>query len=392
MRTPQLTLGGFCYTDRMMNRTWRIGIDCRLGGKEHAGIGRYIENLAIRLPSLAEKVDRNIEWVFFFHDNEQAKEFHLPDTVKVVIVPFRHYSLREQFSGHQIFTKEKLDLLHVPHFNVPLFYKGKMVVTIHDLLWHEYKGSHVTTLPMWQYFLKYRAYLFTVDQAIKRAAWILVPADTVKKTVLKYYPFAKAKVEVTCEGIASEYKQALKTAPEVSKAKREKQLVYVGSLYPHKNVQVIFDALKDLPDFKLILSGTRNVFQEEVKKQVEKMGLRDRVEFRGYLTDKELVQLYQESFALIQPSLSEGFGLTGVEAMAAGIPVVASQIPIFQEIYQDAAIYFDPLSSASFKEALHCLEFENWGKILEKGKKIASQYDWDKTASQTLQSYIRVLK
>jgi len=376
----------------MSQKIWRIGIDCRLAGKKHAGIGRYIENLLIRLPVLSQKQGHPVDWIFFFFNQEQVDEFDLPDTVKVVFVPYRHYSISEQLFAHTIFSQQKLDLLHVPHFNIPLLYKGKLIVTIHDLLWHEYKGVGVTTLPAWQYFLKYRAYLYVTTQAIRRANWLLVPAETVRKTVLKYYPYVKSKLEVTTEGIAVPYRDVLQKNSEVSRAKRRKQLIYVGSLYPHKNVMVVIKALIELPDFKVILVGTRNVFQDKIRKQVEKLNFADRVEFKGYVTDADLIQLYQESFALVQPSLSEGFGLSGVEAMASGIPVIASHIPIFQEIYKDAAMYFDPFSSSSFAQAVKNIEFESWSKIIEKGKKIASHYSWDKTANQTFQSYTRLLK
>ncbi len=384
--------GGFCYTEPMNQKTWRIGIDCRLAGKKHAGIGRYIENLIIRLPQLSSTQSHQVEWVFFFSDKAQAEEFEIPENVTSIFVPYRHYSVAEQVFVPRIFARQHLDLLHIPHFNIPLLYKGKIMVTIHDLLWHEYKGNQVTTLPKWQYFMKYKAYLYTTDQAIKRASWILVPAETVKKTVLKYFPFAKSKIEVTTEGIAEPYREALLHDNEVSKAQRKKQLVYVGSLYPHKNVMIAVKALQELPHFTLIIVGTRNVFQEQMKKEIKKLGLEDRVEFKGYLTDEELITLFRESFALVQPSLSEGFGLTGIEAMAAGLPVVASQIPIFQEVYQDAAMYFDPFSSSSFAQAVQNIEFDSWSKITEKGKKVANHYDWDKTAELTFQSYIRLLK
>jgi len=363
-----------------------------MAGKRHAGIGRYVENLIIRLPQLSQELQQSIHWVFFFNDEEQVAEFDLPDDVEVILIPYRHYSVAEQIFAHAFFTRAHLDLLHIPHFNIPLLYRGKILLTIHDLLWHEYKGAHATTLPMWKYRLKYQAYLFTVRQAIHRANWILVPAETVKKIVVKYYPLAQAKTEVTSEGIAKQYQELISEPSKTTKTKRKKQLIYVGSLYPHKNVIVAIQALAKLPDFTLILAGNRNVFQNQVRQQVADLHMTDRVEFRGYLSDAELIELYQESFALIQPSLSEGFGLTGVEAMAAGIPVIASHIPIFQEIYGQAPIYFDPLSSDSFVNAVEKLDLSDWPKLIEKGKQVATQYDWHETAIKTLQAYIRVLK
>jgi hypothetical protein len=146
------------------NQHLTIGIDCRLAGKKHAGIGRYIENLVIRLPKVAKEQKDNrqtIKWVYFFYDQSQANEIsdQIPEsnrsTIKTVIAPIRHYSLAEQVKLPAIFKKENLDILHVPHFNVPILYAGKLVVTIHDLLWHERKGLHVTTLHPFLYWLTY---------------------------------------------------------------------------------------------------------------------------------------------------------------------------------------------------------------------------------------------
>src|SRR5258708_33114315 len=176
-----------------------IGIDCRLAGNQHAGIGRYIENLVVRLPNLAPE----IYWVYFFHNQAQANEVlpSVPKNVKVVLTPFRHYSLSEQLKLPSVFAQEKLNLLHVPHFNAPLFYKGKLLITIHDLLWHEQQGLDVTTLPKWQYYAKYAAYRYVTTQAVKKAAAIFVPAETIKQVVATYYPAAQNKIIVTKEGI-----------------------------------------------------------------------------------------------------------------------------------------------------------------------------------------------
>jgi glycosyltransferase involved in cell wall biosynthesis len=209
---------------------------------------------------------------------------------------------------------------------------------------------------------------------------------------LKYYPFGASKIVVTKEGIAQPYAMQLQRHEVTTKNKRLAQLIYVGSLYPHKNVKVILEALKQLPDYKLLLVGTRTVFQTQTLKQVQLLGVEKQVVFSGYLTDEELIKLYQTSLALIQPSLSEGFGLTGVEAMASGIPVIASRIPIFQEIYQDAAQYFDPMNPASFAQAVHELELADWPKTLQKGAKVAAQYNWQKTAQATWQAYLQVIR
>jgi glycosyltransferase involved in cell wall biosynthesis len=364
------------------NSPYKIGIDCRLSGNAHAGIGRYIEELIIRLP----KLDKNRQFILFFYSQQQANDFieklqPKPDNIKVVISPIKHYSLNEQLKMPGIFSKESLDILHVPHFNVPIFYKGNLVVTIHDLLWHEFKGLHVTTLKPYFYYLKYWAYRFITRMAIKKANKIIVPAQTIKKTLTKYFPWSKNKIQVTKEGYSKKFR------PIVNNASVNRTFLYVGSLYPHKNVNIILKALKSLPEYKLEVIGSRNIFQDQAKMEVIKLDISKQVDFLGYLSDEQLNKKMAESFALIQPSLSEGFGLTGVEAMAAGIPVIASEIPIFKEIYQDGVVFFEPQYPTDFVRAVNMLEKMDRKKLIKKGIKIANEYSWDKMAEETLSVY-----
>jgi len=359
----------------------RTGLDCRLAGEQHAGIGRYTQNLAQRLIT-----NQQYQWVLFFFSKKQADEVlgatkTRPANLEVIITPVRHYSLKEQLVLPVIFRQARLDLLHIPHFNIPVFYFGKIVVTIHDLLWHEQRGSHVTTLPAWQYWLKYGAYQFTVKQAVNRAQKIFVPSETVAKTVKKYYPDIKDKLITTYEGIADSF-----LTTKIEKKPTKNQLVYTGSLYPHKNLEVVFKALKKLPEFSLKLVGSRSVFQEETLQLTKKYQVEEQVEFLGRLPDQQLIKLYQESYALVFPSLSEGFGLPGLEAMAVGLPVIASDIPIFQEIYQDSAAYFDPNSAEELVEKVRILG-PSRSILTKSGKELVTKYSWSAMTDTTITTY-----
>ncbi len=326
----------------------RIGIDCRLAGAKHAGIGRYIQELVTRLPALAPQ----IEWVLFFHEEEQSR----------------------QVLG---------DVIHLQN----LKYQGKIAVTIHDLLWHEHQGAEMTTLPSWQYQFKHLMYRYVVRQAVQRATVIFVPAETIRNTVSSYYPKVASKIVVTKEGVNEHFF----CEEQASRPKIDKKLIYVGSLYPHKNIKLVINALAQLPEYTLVIAGTRNIFQEHIREYVQEKKLSNQVEFLGYVSDEDLCRMYQHSFALVQPSLSEGFGLTGVEAMAAGIPVLASKISIFTEIYQDAAIYFDPFSVSSFREAVSHVAQLDRSEMVRKGKTVAQQYSWEKMAQETLQKCMEIL-
>lgn len=359
----------------------RIGIDARLSGSKHAGIGRYAQNLIRELVHSKKKHT----FICFFYDELQKEEVlgtaAKNKNIQSVIAPIRHYTINEQRYLPKIFAKNNLDLLHVPHFNVPIFYKGKLIITIHDLLWHEYKGSSVTTLSPIKYLLKYLFYRLVTRIAVHKAEKILVPAETIKNTVIKFYPKVANKIVVTKEGA-----QIADLSKQKKLPKLKNTFLYVGSLYPHKNLTLILQSLSSLPDYTLLIAGARSVFQDKVKAYVKQKNLESQVTFLGYVSDEKLSELYQQVTALVQPSFSEGFGLTGVEAMSFGTSVLASDIPIFKEIYQDAAYYFSPHSTASFVQAVHALE-KNPDKRNFEGQDLAQTYSWKTMAQQTLATY-----
>jgi glycosyltransferase involved in cell wall biosynthesis len=376
----------------MPHGPYTIGIDCRLSGSTHAGIGRYIENLITRLPF--DKPD--YRWVLFFYHRSQVpleKRFQRAveqGTVTIVFAPIKHYSLAEQFKLPATFNQHQLDLLHVPHFNAPLLLSKNtpLVLTIHDLLWHQHRGTTVTTLAPWKYWLKYVGYRLITTSAISRAKALLVPSQAVKDTVSRYYHFAQGKIKVTYEGATDE---AFAAKPKLTTALQSKTLLYVGSLYPHKNVNVVLKALKQLPDFTLEVAGSRSVFRDALLKQATELGVTDQVKLLGFVPDHQLRQKYQTCLALVQPSLSEGFGLTGLEAMVAGGAVIASDIPVFKEIYQDGAVYFDPHSADALVAVVTNLVATSRTKLVDRGQRVAQRYSWQTMADQTLAVYQTVL-
>lgn len=377
-------------------KTYTIGIDARLAGSKHAGIGRYSENLIRRLIklSLQKQSPAQIKFVLFFFDAEQAKEVlgELVKTpsIKVVITNIKHYGLKEQLLLPKIYKKYKLDLLYVPHWNVPVSYQGKLAITIHDLLWHEQKGTGATTLKPWQYYFKYLAYRFISRQAAKKTQIIFVPTQAIKDTVAHYYAFAKNKITISKEGLADNYEALLKQDIKIN-PRPKKQLIYTGSLYPHKNLKVIIKSLSKIPKYKLLIASSRNVFQDQIQALVSRYKVKKQVVFLGFVSDKKLLAIYQESMALVQPSFSEGFGLTGIEAMASRLPVLASDIKVFKEIYQNAAFFFDPNSCENFLKALSDLELSNRKQVTDRGLKIASQYSFDKMAQEIWTKLLRQL-
>jgi glycosyltransferase involved in cell wall biosynthesis len=252
----------------------------------------------------------------------------------------------------------------------------------------------VTTLPKWLYWIKYLGYRFISSTAIKKAQAIIVPAQTVKDQLLKRFPVAKKLIHVTYEGVDT---TALNSGKKISSKTTQMPhpfLVYVGSLYPHKNIRVVLQSLTRTPDLHLALVGSRNIFQDQVKEQVSNLKIESQVHFLGYVPDEELGMLYQQALALVQPSFSEGFGLTGIEAMAMDCPVIASDIPIFKEIYGEAAVFFDPHSPESLSKGITTLRAftsKSRQEIIKKGQHQVKKYDWQDMALKTYNVYLSVL-
>lgn len=169
-----------------------------------------------------------------------------------------------------------------------------------------------------------------------------------------------------------------------------KYFLYVGSAYPHKNLNRLMEAMvllnKNL-DAKVLLriASSRNVFTKRLEADKNEF-----MELLGFVPDEELPDLYRNSVAFVFPSLMEGFGLPGIEAMEAGTLVLASDIPVFREIYEDAAIYFNPYDFSSIEKAMQNVltlsEEERESKIVY-AQKFVKRYSWEKMAKETLKVY-----
>jgi len=361
----------------------RIVIDARMYGLEHAGIGRYVSNLINSL----EKIDKNNDYFLLlrkkYFDSLKIKEHNFHK----ILADYSHYSLREQILLPFKLLKLNPDLVHFPHFNAPFLWWGNQIVTIHDLIKNVSKGSQTTTRNQSIYWLKYFGYRLLLLIVILRAKKILVPSNWVKKSLAERYRVGKEKVIVTYEGVdhnvfSPEINNDVKVLENL-KIKKP-YLIFTGSLYPHKNVVSLVEAAKIL-NMNLVISSARNIFMERFKENVIKMGAGGLVNFVGFVPDDQLSVLYREAVAFVFPSFVEGFGLPGLEAMAAGCSVIASNSSCLPEIYGESAIYFDPKKTEELVGQIKKLHTdpELRKALIAKGKKQAKRYSWDEMARKT---------
>ncbi|MDO8261209.1 MAG: glycosyltransferase family 1 protein, partial [Candidatus Magasanikbacteria bacterium] len=169
-------------------------------------------------------------------------------------------------------------------------------------------------------------------------------------------------------------------------------LIYVGNAYPHKNLETLFAAIKIInkkTKLNLVVVTARNVFSKRLEVQIAKNNLEKNVQITPYIQSDELNSILRNSEAYVFPSLSEGFGIPGLNAMAAGVPVLASNIPTLQEIYQDAAIYFEPKNPTDIADKIINLLKSSKTKddLIKKGFTQVKKYSWQKMAEETLKVY-----
>ena len=364
----------------------QLVIDVRMFGLKHAGIGRYVQELIRHLPKYA----KDIKTTLICHPNDSnALNSLIPSGWRTHSISAPHYSLAEQYHLAQILYHLRPALVHFPHFNYPVSYRGKFVVTIHDILWHKQKGTQVTTLPPWYYWPKYIAYRFVIKQAITQAVSIITPSQFVKNDLIHTFKLDKHKIIPIHEGVFPAY---FKQFPAVSRLPHQPYLIYTGSFYPHKNINRLIRAIKILNQTNnsvhLYLVGAQSVFQQKTADFINQIQAGKWVTFTGFISDKKLVQYYQHAAAFVFPSLSEGFGLPGLEALACGCPVIAADSSSLPEIYGPHACYFDPTSTKSLLTAIsQTLSHPPSTSVRLRYRTYASQFDWDATARLTAKIY-----
>ena len=377
----------------------RICIDARLYGLEHAGLGRYV----MRLVEDILKLDKKNNYVLFLNSTHIDK-FKNKKRVKVVTTNIPIYSLAEQTILPFVFLKEKLDLLHVPHFNAPLIYPRKFILTIHDLIKHDSKGPETTTRNQGLYLFKRFGYLALTNLIAHRADHILVPSNYVKESIAKRLHVSPEKITVTYEAAAGSIREVNLTKDEKTNLLNKYHLtqpfiVYTGSVYPHKNVDVLVSAIeihnknKEV-DLELALICSRSVFWDRLKKKITDKNLSNWIKLLGFIEDEDVGKLYSLAIALVHPSKMEGFGLTGLEAMNVGLPVISSNASCLPEVYGDAALYFNPKDTDDLVSCLETLikDEEFRSSMATRGYHQAKKYSWQKMAKETHSVYKQMLK
>ncbi|MDA3839782.1 MAG: glycosyltransferase family 1 protein [Patescibacteria group bacterium] len=371
----------------------RIGIDARFYGPVGKGLGRYTQEVVDNLLN----IDGYNEYVIFLcKENFDSFKTNNPRARKV-LADVRWYTMLEQILMPYYIWREKIDLMHFHHFNVPLFCPTKFVVTIHDLILIKFPSLRATKLSPLLYKIKNKAYRLSLDLAIKKSKKIIAVSEFTKKDILENFSIDSDKVIVTLEGVSQRLIEG-ESAPEniiktLDKYKIEKPyLLYVGNAYPHKNLEWLMDVYyRELGDLKidLVLVGKEDYFfkrLKEIKLKNEPNGSDGKKTiFPGYVPDDELQYLFQGAMAYVFPSKYEGFGIPPLEAMANDCPVISSNAASMPEVLGDAVKYFNPENREELVELIKII-FNNPAireGLVEKGREQIKKYSWVSCAEET---------
>jgi glycosyltransferase involved in cell wall biosynthesis len=362
----------------------RIAIDGReLGG---SGTGRYVERLLHYLQTLDTENDYFVlvRPEYFNKWNPVSKNF------TKIKCPHKEFTFAEQTGLLRQIRNLKLDLVHFPMVQQPVFYKGKKVTTMNDLTTLRFRNPSknyvVFTLKRWVYW-------WVNKQVSSKSNALITYTKFVKQDVAKFAHIEKNKISVI--NLAAE--ELAGNAEPIKKLNGKDFIMFTGRPLPHKNLYRLIEAFAELrkarPQLHLAIIGKKDASYDTYIAFMEKLGVSDSVVFTDYIPDGQLKWALGHTKAYIFPSLSEGFGLPGLEAMHYGAPVVSSNATCLPEVYEDAAHYFNPIDVNDIANKINEVLSSNklHENLVEKGKIQVDKYSWKHMAEQTLAVYRKVL-
>lgn len=360
----------------------KIVIDARESG---TSTGRYVDKLIEYLHQLQPEHEvvllakaKRIEFL-----NGIAPSFQTIETT------YKEFTFGEQLGFKKQIQSLHADLVHFPMVQQPVWYHGNVVTTMQDLTTVRFRNPAKNPAVYWA---KQQVYKWVNKRAARKSSEIITISNFVKQDLVNFTHVSPDKITVTYE--AADF---IANTPEPYPPIEGKQyIMYIGRPTPHKNLGRLIEAFALLqqtrPDLYLVLAGKKDANYASHEATVRAKGIRN-VIFTDFISDGQLKWLYQHCSAYIFPSLSEGFGLPSLEAMAHGAPVVSSNATCLPEINGDAAQYFDPLSVQDIADKIgEVLDDPILREdLIDNGGAQVQKYSWRRMAEQTLAVYEKAL-
>lgn len=389
----------------------KIVIDARFYRSSTAGLGRYTRALIRELI----KIDHENGYTIIITPDDE-KEFD-EDVLSLksrtsnfhkLVVQITHYTVAEQTKLLKILNQLRPDLVHFTNFNHPILYRGKFVITVHDLTVMLYPVGR-----MQKSIIRRLAFNKVMSHAVSASQKVIAISQATKKDLVKYLHADPKKIQVIYEGIDPDYQKLQVTPASPSEAGRasyklqvlkkyniqKPYILFVSQWRPHKGLPELIKAFAILKEkykvpHQLVITGKPNMDFPKLISAIENSPFASDIIKSGFVPEEDLPALFTGAQAFIFPSHYEGFGLPPLEAMASGVPVISSNASCMPEILGDAAVYFDPNKPADMAEKINSVltSDDRRQTSVKKGLEQVKKYSWGKQARETLQIYKKVLK
>ena len=375
---------GFChglYSEALV----RIAIDVR---KLHDfGIGTYVRNLLRQL----SRLDHDTEYVLLGRPGDDGFAGELGENFRLVAESSGQYSVGEQLSIPFKLGRASPNLFHTPHYVLPVLTPCRSIVTIHDcihLIFPQYLRNRMA-------YACARAMFWT---AVHRASRILTVSEASKRDILRFFEVPETKVSVIYNAI-DERLHRRPPEEEMLRVRERYQLhdrflMYAGNVKPHKNLERLIRAFvllrqDGLDDLQLLVTGSEVSRYSALRRTVHRYNLRRRVRFLGYQSEDTLAALYRLADVFVFPSLYEGFGLPPLEAMAAGTPVVVSNVSSLPEVVGDAGVLVNPYDPRSIADGIRKVLTDRTlrSDLRARGLARARSFSWPASAARIRRIY-----
>jgi glycosyltransferase involved in cell wall biosynthesis len=365
----------------------RFAVDAHAIGRRQTGNEVYIRSLLQGFGQIDGKSD------FVAYISEPGAIALIPERFQVRRVSANPY-LRLGWDLGRLLRTDCPDLVHV-QYTAPIFNRIPTVVTVHDVSFLEYP----------EYFTAARCtqLRLTVAATVKRATHILTVSDFSRDAILRAYDIPPSNISVVPNAANPEFRVVGRGRAQ--QAVREMLhfdapfILSVGDLQPRKNhiglIAGFSKLLTDYPHLKhhLVLAGKETWFTPKVRHAARDCGFASRIHFTGFVSDPDLLQLYNGCECFVFPSFYEGFGLPILEAMACGRAVACSNTSAMPEVADGAGLFFDPRQTDSIALAIRdvLLDGELRARMERLGLQRAAAFSWKKSARATLDVYEEVV-
>jgi glycosyltransferase involved in cell wall biosynthesis len=371
----------------------RVAVDLTALNAKASGIDRYLLGLVRSLALL----ERDAEFFLFINAEDRALfagSRQLPAHCHVLPCCFRPRPVRllfQQFLQPLLLCALRIDVLHSPTFIMPAWRgPARHVLTIHDMSSFVMPRCHppIRRGPLYERI---------VSESIRRADLVSVPSASVKADILRFVNGVSAeRIRVIACGIDDAFhpRAAAEVAPVLKRlAIPTPYVLYLGTLDPRKNLPMLIDAYAELvasgrPEH-LVLGGDLGWSPNELLSRVARNELRGRIHLPGYIAEADLPFVYAGAALFVYPSLLEGFGFPPLEAMATGIPVVASDTSSLRENLAGAAVLVPSGHVKQLEIAMRTLLTDETARsnAAEAGRMRSQSYRWHRFAAETFAGY-----